>query len=98
MIPGYLRDAHCSLIVFDVTSRSSLNNAEAWLHLYNENKTGEGFTLLIGNKIDLSGQREVSEEEGKIKAKELGVIYYEVSAKTGSNLEELFSNIVEICT
>ena len=66
--------------------------------MYNENKTGEGFTLLIGNKIDLSGQREVSEEEGKIKAKELGVIYYEVSAKTGVNLEELFSNIVEICT
>lgn len=57
LIPGYLRDAHCSLIVFDVTSRSSLNNAEAWLHLYNENKTGEGFTLLIGNKIDLNGQR-----------------------------------------
>lgn len=66
--------------------------------MYNENKTGEGFTLLIGNKIDLDGQREVSEEEGKIKAKELGVIYYEVSAKTGVNLEELFSNIVEICT
>ena len=66
--------------------------------MYNENKTGEGFTLLIGNKIDLNGQREVSEEEGKIKAKELGVIYYEVSAKTGVNLEELFSNIVEICT
>jgi Ras-related protein Rab-6A len=98
LIPGYLRDAHCALIIFDVANRSSLNNAENWLQLYNENKTGEGFTLLVGNKIDLKEQREVSEEEGKSKAKELGVIYYEVSAKTGDNLEELFSNIVEVCT
>lgn len=62
LIPGYLRDAHCSLIVFDVSSKTSLNNAEAWMQLYNENKTGEGFTLLIGNKIDLRNEREVSEE------------------------------------
>jgi len=55
--------------------------------LYNENKTGEGFTLLIGNKIDLKDVREVTAEEGRQKAKELGVIYYEVSAKTGENLE-----------
>lgn len=94
----YLRDAHCALIIFDVANRSSLNNAENWLQLYNENKTGEGFTLLVGNKIDLKEQREVPEEEGRNKAKELGVIYYEVSAKTGDNLEELFSNIVEVCT
>jgi GTPase SAR1 family protein len=46
-----------------------LNNAENWLQLYNENKTGEGFTLLVGNKIDLKDQREVTEEEGKAKAK-----------------------------
>jgi GTPase SAR1 family protein len=81
-----------------VSSKSSLNNAEAWLQLYNEYKTGEGFTLLIGNKIDLKNEREVTEEEGRTKANELGVIYYEVSAKTGQHLEELFSNIVEICT
>jgi Ras-related protein Rab-6A len=60
LIPGYLRDAHCSLIIFDVSSRSSLNSAESWLHLYNENKTGEGFTLLVGNKIDLKDTREVT--------------------------------------
>jgi GTPase SAR1 family protein len=94
LIPGYLREAQCALIVFDVCSKSSLNNVEAWLHLYNENKTGEGFTILIGNKIDLNDEREVNDNEGKTKAKELGLLYYEVSAKTGENIEELFSNIV----
>jgi small GTP-binding protein len=26
LIPGYLRDAHCSLIVYDVSSKSSIDN------------------------------------------------------------------------
>lgn len=40
LIPNYLKDAKCALIVIDVTSRASLNSAESWLNLYNENKTG----------------------------------------------------------
>lgn len=82
MIPNYLKDAKCALIVVDVTSKASLNSAESWLNLYNENKTGEGFAFLIGNKIDLD-YREVTKEEGKKKADELGIPYFELSAKTG---------------
>lgn len=44
--------------------------------MYNENKTGNGFTLLIGNKIDLERDREVSIEEGKKKAEQLGIPYF----------------------
>ena len=50
-----------------MTNRASLNSAESWLKLYNDNKTVEGFTFLIGNKIDL-GYREVEQEEAKKKA------------------------------
>jgi len=67
LIPNYLKDAKCALIVIDVTSRASLNSTESWLKLYNDNRTGEGFTFLIGNKIDLE-YREVSQEEAKKKA------------------------------
>ena len=75
LIPSYLKDAHCALIVFDVTNRASLSSAEMWVNLYNENKTGEGFTLLIGNKIDLD-YREITYEEGKGKADELSIPYF----------------------
>ena len=74
------------MIIIDVTSKSSLNSAEAWLSLYNDNKTGEGFTFLVGNKIDLE-YREVTQEEAQEKAKEMGIPYFEVSAKTGANIE-----------
>ena len=95
LIPNYLKDAKFALIVIDVSSKASLNSADTWLNLYNENKTGEGFTFLIGNKIDLS-YREVTVEEATEKAKELGIPYYELSAKTGENLENLFLQLIDV--
>lgn len=44
--------------------------------MYNENKTGAGFTLLIGNKIDLDRDREVTQEEAKEKANKFGMYYF----------------------
>lgn len=82
LIPNYLKDAKCALIVIDVTNKASLNGVENWLNLYNNNKTGDGFAFLVGNKVDLDG-REVSREEGKKKAEEMGIPYFELSAKTG---------------
>ena len=61
LIPNYLKDAHCALIVFDVTSKSSLGDVELWLKLYQEHRVVEGFTFLIGNKIDKE-YREVTKE------------------------------------
>lgn len=60
LIPNYLKDAKCALIVVDVTNPASLVSAQSWLHLYNENKTGEGFAFLVGNKIDLD-YREITQ-------------------------------------
>ena len=50
--------------------------------------------ILVGNKCDL-GNREVSEEEGKILANALGLKYIETSAKTGQNIDKLFYILTE---
>ena len=47
---------------------------------------------MIGNKIDLE-DRQVTQEQAQEKAKELGVLYMEVSAKSGLNIKELFKSI-----
>jgi len=46
--------------------------------------------VLVGNMVDLEDKREVKEETGKELAKKLGCDFIETSAKTGSNVEELF--------
>lgn len=46
--------------------------------------------MLVGNKVDLAAQREVSYEEAARFAEENGLIYIETSAKTGQNVEDAF--------
>jgi Ras-related protein Rab-6A len=56
LIPNYLKDAKCALIVADVTNKESFESIDRWFQLYSDNKTAEGFSFLIGNKIDLKDQ------------------------------------------
>jgi small GTP-binding protein len=46
--------------------------------------------ILIGNKIDLEEDRQVSLEEATKFAEENGLIYIETSAKNGKNVETAF--------
>ena len=50
--------------------------------------------MVVGNKIDLPDQREVSTEEGQKLASELDVEFIETSAKAGINVKALFKNLV----
>ena len=52
--------------------------------------------ILFGNKNDLIDERDISEEEGKQLAKNLGCDYYEGSAKTGENVNLVMDKIAEI--
>jgi GTPase SAR1 family protein len=45
---------------------------------------------MIGNKMDLAEQREVSFEEATKFAEENNLVYVETSAKTGKNVEDAF--------
>lgn len=51
--------------------------------------------VLCCNKIDLESDRAVSYEEGLGLAEEFGIGFYEVSAKTGENVNEMFMSLAE---
>lgn len=74
LIPSYLKDALSAIIVFDVSNKASLKNAASWLQLYNDQKLSSGFSMLVGNKIDLP-YRAISTAEGRAMAERLGVGY-----------------------
>lgn len=49
--------------------------------------------VLVGNKTDLNDKRQVTPEDLDKRAKELGVMSIETSAKAGHNVKALFKKI-----
>ncbi|MHA1723575.1 MAG: GTP-binding protein [Promethearchaeota archaeon] len=85
----YLANAEAGFLVFDVTRKETYDEIEQWLA---EIKTASGTIslILIGNKIDLEDERQVSTEQGEELAKKLNIPYIETSAKTGENINDAF--------
>lgn len=50
--------------------------------------------ILVGNKVDLESEREVSSSEGQALAEEWGCPFMETSAKSKTMVDELFAEIV----
>eukprot|EP01028_Stygiella_incarcerata_P011592 TRINITY_DN659_c3_g1_i1.p1 TRINITY_DN659_c3_g1~~TRINITY_DN659_c3_g1_i1.p1 ORF type:complete len:207 (+),score=38.41 TRINITY_DN659_c3_g1_i1:165-785(+) len=87
---SYYRGAAGALLVFDITRRSTYNHLASWLTDCLSLTGSHTVIMLIGSKLDLSAQREVSFEEAQKFAVENGLTYIETSAKTGENVEEAF--------
>ena len=63
MTGAYYRNAVGALLVYDITSRSSFENVKKWMKEVKEHADPSVVMILIGNKCDLSENREVLYEE-----------------------------------
>lgn len=93
MTPMYYRGAHVAFIIYSISDRSSFEDVDDWLESLRENADVDIIIFLVGNKYDLENERKVSTEEGEKKAEEIGAIFYEVSAKIGYGIDDLFKDI-----
>eukprot|EP00755_Sulcionema_specki_P004087 Sspe_Gene.29198::Locus_13726_Transcript_1_1_Confidence_1.000_Length_843::g.29198::m.29198/K07893/RAB6A; Ras-related protein Rab-6A len=94
LIPAYIRGSHVAIVVYDICERVSFVNSERWIEEVRAERQDEDVLIvLVGNKTDRADTREVSIEEGEAKAKELGVMFIETSAKTGYNVKVLFRKV-----
>ena len=90
LIPMYTRDANIILLVYDITNKESFNHLSDWLKDLTNINLDEVILAIVANKIDLSGKREVTLEEGKKFAEEHNFVFQEISAKTGIGFSDLF--------
>jgi small GTP-binding protein len=88
--PLYYRGAVGAVVVYDVTNRQSFANIEGWIEGFTSVAGSESAIVIVGNKTDRDGYREVPEREGREWARERSVTFYETSAKTGTNVAEVF--------
>ncbi|CAF1716855.1 hypothetical protein HID58_084879 [Brassica napus] len=93
LIPSYIRDSSVAVIVYDVANKQSFINASKWIEDVRAERGNQVIIALVGNKTDLVHRRQVSIEEGDNKARELGALFIETSAKAGFNIKPLFCKI-----
>lgn len=93
----YLRKAHGVLFVFAYNDRKSYESIHKWLDiLKNANSKIQMCYALLGNKSDLSPEeKKVTKEEGEQLGNELGMNFFDVSAKTGDNIENGFNYLID---
>jgi len=90
LAPMYYRGAAAAVVVYDITSKESLDAAKSWV---SELQGTDTLIALAGNKADLGASRAVERGAAQAYAESMGVLYMETSAKSGQNVNELFHEI-----
>lgn len=86
----YYRGAHGIIIVYDVTESETFQNIKVWLAEIDKCASPTVQKLLVGNKCDLIGRRQVEFETAKAYADKLGISFLETSAKSATNVDKAF--------
>ncbi|KAI5064270.1 hypothetical protein GOP47_0020940 [Adiantum capillus-veneris] len=91
---AYYRGAMGIILVYDVTDESSFNNIRNWIRNIEQHASDNVNKILVGNKADMDeSKRAISTARGQALAKEYGLNFYETSAKTNMNVEQVFFTI-----
>ena len=92
----YYKNAEAVLITFSLTSSESFENLDKWITEIDKNATTNNYVkILVGTKCDCDDQKEIPYKEGQKYAKNNGAIYFETSAKDGTNVEEMFQQLAD---
>jgi len=83
---SYYRGCHGLFIMFDLTDRSSFENVNTWITSAKIHVPPGCIIFMVGSKQDLTDKRAIRTEEALAKAKEHGVLYFEISSKRGKGI------------
>lgn len=91
----FYKDAQGIILVFDVSSRDSFQELDAWIS--EAKKFGANIpnipVVLCANKVDK--RRLVTEDEGRQYASSKNFTYFETSATSGANVNEMFEYLFQ---
>lgn len=91
---SFYKNAAACFLVFDLTVHKTFESLASWLHDFRD-VCPDSLVVLVGNKLDLAAERRaVTREEAEAFCKKQGIAgYWEVSAKTNTNIGDVFNYI-----
>jgi len=89
----YYRDANVAILVYDITSRESLNGLKEWQRELADKGPKDISLAIVANKCDLENYQEVATYEGEQYAEECHALFARTSAKQNTGISELFDAI-----
>ncbi|KAI6235250.1 GTP-binding protein ryh1 [Aphelenchoides besseyi] len=95
LLPSYLRDCAVVLMVYDITNKKSFDGLDFWVNYVKQRAKLTVLVIIVGTKLDLNASRKIERKTAEEYCAKFGYAYYEVSAKTGENMEKLFARAAE---
>ena len=92
---AYYRGAHGIIIVYDVSDKKSFIHIKDWLEDINKYTDNNPIKLIVGNKCDLTSEKQVTEEDKKALKKQTGIDIIETSAKNSFKITEAMEMITK---
>ncbi|CAI4064813.1 hypothetical protein SUVZ_08G1380 [Saccharomyces uvarum] len=93
----YMRTGEGFLLVYSVTSRNSFDELLSYYQQIQRVKDSDYIpVVVVGNKLDLENERQVSYEDGLRLAKQLNAPFLETSAKQAINVDEAFYGLIRL--
>jgi small GTP-binding protein len=88
----YIKSANGVILVYDITNKKTFSKIEEWSNILERNNKNYS-AVLVGNKMDLESERQVSTNEGLTLANKLNIEFFETSCLTNQNIEEMMNKI-----
>jgi|JI6StandDraft_1071083.scaffolds.fasta_scaffold103895_1 Ras-related protein Rab-8A len=91
---SYYSGAMGIILIYSVTDRESFVNISTWMEELKEKTHPCASIILVSNKNDCKADdRKVGSREGEKLAERFNLKYYAASAKTGENINEIFTDL-----
>ena len=91
---SYYKGCHGCFIVYDITNEQSFESINTWYEQAVKEAGKEVSIILVGNKCDLENERKISKEKGEEKARSMNASFFETSALSKVNIDDIFKEIV----
>jgi small GTP-binding protein len=96
IVKSFYNKANGIILTFDICNKDSFERLDYWVQELKENAYLEDlYIVLVGNKKDKEGRTVTYEEAKKYSDENQFGGYFEVSAKSGEGINELFTDIAK---